>query len=126
MKKKLLSLVLAFAMIISMFSGMPITASATEYTSSDYTYTLSNNQATITKASSDLSGSVTIPSSLDGHTVVAIGNSVFSGNASITSVVIPNTVTTIDSYAFKNCSGITSLTIGSKVTSIGYEAFRLL
>ena len=124
MKKKLLSLVLALMMIFSVFSGMPINAAATEYTAGYYTYTLSDNKATITKVSSVLSGSVTIPSSIGGHTVVAIGNSALSGNASITSIVIPNTVTTIDNYAFENCSGITSLTLGSKVASIGYEAFR--
>ncbi len=118
MKNKLLSLALVFTMIISIFSVMPITASATEYTSSYYTYTLSNNQATITKVDSSISGAVTVPSSLNGYTVVAIGNSAFQNLTGIKSLKIPNSITTMGEYAFRGCTSMTSVNIGSGLTTI--------
>lgn len=124
MKKKLLFMALALALMVSIFFVKPTTASAAEYTSGDYTYTVSGNQATITGIKSDLYGTVTIPSSLGGYPVGAIGRNAFKDSMGIKTLIIPDTVTSIDRYAFYNCSGMTSLTIGSKVASIGYSAFE--
>lgn len=82
--KSLLSVVLAIVLIICMVPLGTFTLTvnaATEYTSGYYTYTLSNNQATITKVDSAISGSVTIPSTLDGYTVVGIDGYVFQNIA---------------------------------------------
>ena len=77
--------------------------------------------------SSDISGSVIIPSTVTyngtTYSVTSIGWSAFYGCSGLTSVTIPNSVASIGGYAFYNCSGLTSVTIPTGVTSIGYEAF---
>jgi len=96
-------------------------------TSGDWTYTVSNNQATIT-GYTGAGGAVTIPSELGGYAVKKVGNDwppVFGyQNTSVTSVIIPNSVTSIGDRAFYGCSGLTgTLTIPNSVTSIGDYAF---
>lgn len=79
---------------------------------------------------SEVSGTVEIPSTIDGHTVVTIGNTkngysdgAFKGCSGLTGVTIPNTVTTIGYRAFFECVGLKSITIPDSVTKIGDAAF---
>ncbi len=69
---------------------------------------------------SGLSGSLTIPNSVE-----SIGNNAFNGCSGFTgTLTIPNSVESIGSYAFFNCRGLTgSLTIPNSVESIGNDAF---
>ena len=68
----------------------------------------------------DLTGSLTIPSS-----VTMIDHYAFDGCSGFTgSLIIPNSVTYIGTYAFRDCFGFTgSLTIPNSVTYIGRYAF---
>ena len=91
-------------------------------TSGDWTYTVSDNQATITGYSGD-GGEVVIPAELDGVAVVKVGESCFEGNTSVTSITIPDSVTSIEDYAFYNCTSLPSITIPDSVTSIGFGTF---
>ncbi|MCX6652682.1 MAG: fibronectin type III domain-containing protein [Methanomassiliicoccales archaeon] len=88
----------------------------------DYTYTVSGGVATIT-GYTGAGGAITIPSTLGGHPVVAIGDYAFSSCTSLTSVTIPDSVTSIGNYTFADCTSLTSITIPSSVTSIGGSAF---
>ena len=88
----------------------------------DYTYTVSGGVATITDYTG-AGGAITIPSTLGGHPVVAIGDYAFSSCTSLTSVTIPSSVTSIGNYTFADCTSLTSITIPSSVTSIGGSAF---
>jgi len=99
----------------------------------DWSYIVSNNQATIFEYTGS-GGAVTIPSSIDSIPVVKIGydrHPVFPThdpdgeviNTSVTSVLIPNSVTSIGDNAFTFCFGLTTLTIPDSVTSIGNGAF---
>jgi len=94
--------------------------------SGDWTYTVSNNQATIT-GYTGAGGAVTIPTSVNGLPVVKVGNEyspVFGwGNSSVTLITIPDSVTSIGDAAFYSCVGLTSVTIGNSVASIGLSAF---
>ena len=65
---------------------------------------------------------LTVPTSIDGHTVVAIADSAFS-STTLTSITLPTTVTKIGWFAFQACTALTSVTIPDSVTSIGYSAF---
>ena len=89
-----------------------------------YTYTVADNTATIT-AYSGAGGALSIPATLGGYPVVAIGTNVFFNKTSITSVVIPNSIITIGFGVFYGCSSITSVTFTptSKVTTLGGSAF---
>ena len=69
------------------------------------------------------SGSVTIPSSVNGYTVTAISGMAFFNHPNITSFSIPNTIKTIGSIAFKRCTKIENLVIPNSVTEIEDEAF---
>jgi len=90
----------------------------------DYSYTMNGSPvvATIT-GYSGAGGAITIPSSLGGYPVVAIGDSAFQNQESITSVIMPNGVITIGYNAFVSCMNLTSVLIGDGATSIGGYAF---
>ncbi len=64
-----------------------------------------------------------IPSELDGHTVVAIGNDVFKGKGNLRSVLIPDTVTKIGSGAFSGCANLGNVTLSKNLADLGCEAF---
>ena len=95
-------------------------------TSGDWTYSVSDNQATIT-GYSGAGGAVVIPSVVNEISVVKVGDSYPSifgeGNSTVTNVTIPDSVTSIGIYAFSDCYNLTSITIPDSVTSIGYDAF---
>ncbi len=88
-----------------------------------YTYSVSNDEATITDCNASASGDIVIPSSLSGYSVTSIGYNAFYGCTGLTSVTIPDSVTSIGDYAFRDCTGLTSVTIPDRVTSIGGGAF---
>ena len=52
------------------------------------------------------SGSVTIPTEIDGYTVTGIGADMFAGCTGISSVVIPQSVWDVREGAFANCTGL--------------------
>ena len=88
-----------------------------------YTYTVSNNQATITGYSGTASA-LLIPSELDGYPVVAIGSMAFRNKTALRSVVIPDSVTSIGSNAFDGCTNLSSVTLSKSLDSLGYNSFR--
>ena len=99
---------------------LPLGVSADTY--GDYTYTVSDGGATITKYNGS-GGAVAIPSTFGSHPVTAIGNYAFSEHTLITSVTIPDSVTNICDWAFLLCSSLATVTIGNSVTNIGGYAF---
>ncbi len=85
-------------------------------------YTLNDEQeATITKYNGN-AGSVYIPETLDGYTVVALGDGLFRNKTNMYAVEIPNTVTKIGSYVFDN-TGLTSLVLPDTLTDMGDGSF---
>lgn len=72
------------------------------------------------------SGSVTIPSDVNGYKVTGIGNNAFYKCSSITSVSIPSTVTKIGYNSFRDCSSLNNITGGTKVEFIdgGYTFYN--
>ena len=86
-----------------------------------YTYTVSENAITITGYSGGET-KITIPDTIDGLSVVAIGREAFK-NSTLTEVVIPDTVKKIDWFAFYGSRALTAVTIPSSVTKIEYGVF---
>lgn len=136
MKKRLLSLILTFSMMLTFFpvgtvsvfaSGSPMA-----YTDGPYQFILNaDDTATITKYTGT-ENRITIPAQVtqDLHTysVTKIGDRVFYNHRYVlTSVQIPDTVTEIGDNAFYRCTSLESVTIQdnkpSCVKKIGRQAF---
>lgn len=96
-----------------------ISSAAETYEYDGFKYTLDGNNAVITKYVGDAT-TVDIPESLDGHTVVCIGQSAFENKSTVTAISVPNTVTKIDNYAFKG-TGISELTLPSSLKTLGAQ-----
>lgn len=120
MKKIIRIMVIVMSMIV-LFSLNAIIVSAD--TSGDYTYTVSEGKATITKFRSSVSGKVVIPSTLGGYPVKIIGGRAFKDCTGITSVTIPEGVETISLEAFWGCSQLSSITLPSTIKLISSNAF---
>ena len=82
-----------------------------------------NKTCIITGIGSCSDTEVYIPVTIDGYTVVEIGDWAFSDCSALTNINIPDSVTSIGNYAFYCCINLTSTTIPNSVTSIGNYAF---
>jgi hypothetical protein len=98
-------------------------ACAVTVVASNVTYTIANNQTTVS-GYTGTGGEVVIPDTLGGYPVVGIAANAFKDNTTITSVSMPNTVTTIGDYAFYGCTGLTSINLSTELTSISTYAFK--
>ena len=124
MKKNQIHLRTMIIVLLLLMSAFPIAIAADTVSAAqagDYTYTISGGVATIT-GYTGAGGAITIPSTLGGCPVRAIGNDAFSSDP-ITSVTIPSSITSIGSNAFYWCDLLTTATIPSGLISIGFQAF---
>ena len=151
--KRLISLLVAVCMMITMLPLSAVTAFAADtsteqeasYKGYKYAYTVNGGNATITKflgpddsanpvdSASTVSYDIEIPEKLGIYTVTGLGKDSFTGypfagdwykfGRNIRSVTIPQSVTSIGDYAFSFCIALTEVTIPQSVTSIGKDAF---
>ena len=88
-----------------------------------YTYTLDDaNRATITGYSGNATA-LYIPGEIDGHEVVAIGDSAFEDRTDLRTVMIPDSVTEIGSCAFNNCTNLSNVTLSQNLKYMEGRAF---
>ena len=134
--KRLISLLVAVCMMITMLPLSAVTAFAEDtsaptgtasYGDYEYDYTINTEDgtATITKFRALVDGSydITIPTDFGRFPVTAIGDDAFRGCSALKKVTIPQSVTSIGDYAFSRCEKMDSLTINDATTSIGSWAF---
>ena len=138
--KKIISLLLSLAMLLTITSGLNLTAYAAVETGScgdNVTYSLDTSTGVLTISGT---GKMTDYHDYDSTPpfykdtkikvitidfgVTSIGDYAFNLCTSLTSVTIPNSVTSIGYEAFDCCESLTSITIPNSVTSIGDYAFR--
>ena len=116
--KHILTKILSLCCVMALISTLSPTTAVSAEKSGDFSYTvLEDGTAEIT----DYTGSATelsIPQTMDDHTVTAIGNLAFYCNSSLTVVSIPNTVTCIRESAFKSCYNLTEIVIPFGVSVI--------
>lgn len=86
----------------------------------DYTVSIDSSELTINKYIGT-SGTVVIPSKIDGVTVSGIKMDCFTGNQKITSVSIPSTISS--KISFKNCKNLKSVQLSEKMTIISNNMF---
>ena len=149
--KRLISLLVAVCMMITMLPLSAVTAFAADTSSSPdpeeivgdykYAYEVNGGNATITKFLGPVGSAnpnfydIKIPSELGGHPVTGLGEYSFAANpydghqgnplcSKIRSVTIPQSVTSIGDRAFDGCSALTTLSLGEKIKTIGNCAFE--
>lgn len=137
--KRLISLLVAVCMMITMLPLSAVTAFAEDTSSStggtasykgyNYAYTVNTDgTATIAKFRGPVKPTnhlyvIDIPAELDGYTVTGIGDSAFYECYYLRDITIPQSVTSIGDSAFEACDGLESVTINNAATSIGDYAF---
>ncbi len=88
----------------------------------DYTYSVTSDEATITKyKGTDIE--VVIPDELGGYPVVAIGLNAFFDNNDIISVKMPDTITTVGVSSFYGCKNLSNVELSKNTTTIDKRAF---
>ena len=88
-----------------------------------YTYTLDDaNRATITGYSGNATA-LYIPGEIDGHEVVAIGDSAFQNRTDLRTVMIPDSVIDIERMAFCGCSNLDNVTLSKNLEKMEERAF---
>lgn len=88
---------------------------------STYRYSLQDGQVTIHEYLGG-SGTVTLPSEIDGYPVVAIADGAFRGQ-DITGVILPDTLESIGWFAFAGCVRLETVVLPRSVQDIAYGAF---
>lgn len=136
--KRLISLLVAVCMMITMLPLSAVTAFAADTATEQeaivdgykYKYKVNGGNATITDFCGPVKPTnydydIDIPETLDDkYTVTAIGNYAFYSNHQLGEVTIPQSVTSIGDHAFELCKYMTSVTINDAATSIGDHAFE--
>ena len=134
--KRLISLLVAVCMMITMLPLSAVTAFAADTSAPtgtasygnyayDYTINTEDGTATITKFRVLVDGlyDITIPEEFGRFPVTAIGGSAFQGCSALRKVTIPDSVTSIGNCAFSNLSNLTTLSLGKSIKTIGEYAF---
>ena len=126
MKKRLLALVMALAMCLSL---LPVTAAAAdsgEY-KIRYIQTRDRNDRIYTTVGSiigQVNGVLELPAEHDGHPVVDIGTEAFLGQTGMTGIILPETVEFIGDNAFGGCTALESIDLPGSLREIGESAFE--
>jgi len=125
MRKEIISLILALAMVLSIIPiGMISVSAETVY------YNVTGGQLKFDTATGTITGftgqptNVVIPEEIDGVTVVAIRYNAFYNCSSLTSITIPNSVSSIGFYGFYNCIALTSISLPNAITEIQENTFQ--
>ena len=88
-----------------------------------FEYTISNNEVTVTKYSGPYS-SPSLPKTVKGKTITAVGAEAFKNNTTLSAIYISGTsIKTIGDSAFYGCTKLNTISLPSTVTSIGQKAF---
>ena len=151
--KRLISLLVAVCMMITMLPLSAVTAFAADTASStvrtaivdgykyEYKVNEADNTATITKFLGPVDPAnngpydIEIPTELGGCTVTGLGDYSFAAQSddgypynplcsNICSVTIPQKVTSIGKKAFYDCKNLTTLVLGEDIQTIGNYAFE--
>ena len=87
-----------------------------------FSYEAIDGQMTITNYTGN-DTVVVIPDTIEGQSVVVIGDSAFANNENVKGVVIPDSVTRIERNAFCNCFDLEVFVAGDALKFIGEYAF---
>lgn len=119
--KKLLTLLTVFCLLGTLFTWLPLAASANE---ADFLYDLcALNEAMIIDYFGTAS-TLILPETLGGYTVTAIGEQAFSGNDTLQSLTVPGTVQYLYDGAIADCWALKFVLLQDGLKKIGDGAFQ--
>ena len=122
--KKIFSLILSLAMLLTITSGLNLTAYADSSQYGNIYYEEKEDETIEITDCDDSVISIDIPSAIDGKSVTSIGNNAFYSCKNLVNVTIPDSITSIGNNAFEYCASLKSVLIPGSVTSIGNAAFN--
>ena len=122
MKKKLFILLPVLLVTVLCVLALPSCGGYREYRQGAYRYTVENGEATITEYIGT-DANVTIPGTIGGKPVVAIGTDAFADQLTLKSVTLPDSVTRIEFGAFFRCGALESVTLGEGISEIDALVF---
>ena len=103
-----------------------VCSAQTEITNEGLVYTVNEDGTSVTLAGMEAGNDATVlsvPETVEGYSVTAVGDDAFSGNKVLTQVVLPATVTEIGARAFYECTSLADATLGEGTVHIGESAF---
>ena len=120
-KKITLTFFLAVVLAVCLFA---VSASAAH--EGPYTYEIKDGGVTIIHCDPDaISGDITIPKSLGGIRVTAIGERAFYYCNSINSVIIEDNIKSIGKAAFSNCGALSEVILPDSIEEIAESTFEM-
>ena len=119
--KKTISVIISLLLFIPLLSsGVRVNALYED----GYTYIVRGVEATVTSASTKLSGEIEVPKTLDGYLVVGIGTCAFSGCTEITKITLPKDCVSLASNAFVGCTSLKTVEAKGKLSYVHPLAFN--
>ncbi len=128
MKKRVLSFVLAWSMMASLFFALPLHANAFPIYTDDFIFEVDPDtlEATLVPAPvSNLSGDVVIPSEVHGYPVTSIQYDAFYLCPYITSITFPDSLTALDMRIFGGSDHLEKVIIPDSIIDLGEKPFSV-
>ena len=125
MKKRILSIMLILVMLLSVSPLGAFNLTASAETSGIFTYRLVEalNIVYVSGLSKSVSGSITIPSTIDGYPVEGIDSEAFKNCTTLKNVKLSSGITRIEYNAFDGCANLESMIIPKSLSVVNYKAF---
>ncbi len=87
--------------------------------SEGYLYALLKDRTVVIEGYTGDATALTVPDTLVGYPVTAIGDEAFYENTSLTSITLPDSVTAIGDRAFFDCTALSDIAVGDNIKAIG-------
>lgn len=116
-------LLLALLLCFTLPACLALAGEETRHQSGDFEYTLLEDGTAVIRRYAGSASALTIPDTLDGRPVSAVGDFALSGTPGLTGLTIPEGVQRIGAYAFAACDKLVSLDIREGVKLISSQAF---
>lgn len=119
MRKKVLLLTIVLLLAVFPYPARAATTGTLDY----LTYSIENEEVTITGCNTSASGTLTVPDTIEGYPVTVIGNRAFNECKYLSRVILPDTLRSIGFYAFFKCTSLTAVELPPSLEEIDSNAF---